>query len=407
MADKQIPEENAEGTKVSKKVLRERQQLARRVFLDPSSPSIISIVRVVVVALILVFISNRIENIISSLKSLFFLIVLSVFFAYLIDPLVKLIRRPFKERHLEKFMPRSIAIVIAYVVVFTVVGLAISNLAPRVVGQAKEFAANLPSYGTTLQERANELNTRYERLRIPEEVQADINKKATELGGQITTTIGNFLLNLATYVPWLLLVPILSFFFLKDVNLFRLSVLRMFPSGRWRARAEAVMSDVNVTLAAYTRAQLISCCLIGLICTFGFYVIGIKYTLLLGILAGIFEFVPLIGPVTIALIVTAVAAVSDNPWRALYVIIFLAVLRIIHDYVTYPRIVREGIHLHPLAIILSVLAGEQVAGIPGVFLSIPIVAVLTVLYKHVLEHTGKRGFFAGWLEHGEAREVKS
>jgi predicted PurR-regulated permease PerM len=167
------------------------------------------------------------------------------------------------------------------------------------------------------------------------------------------------------------------------------------------------MSDVNVTLAAYTRAQLISCCLIGLICTFGFYVIGIKYTLLLGILAGIFEFVPLIGPVTIALIVTAVAAVSDNPWRALYVIIFLAVLRIIHDYVTYPRIVREGIHLHPLAIILSVLAGEQVAGIPGVFLSIPIVAVLTVLYKHVLEHTGKRGFFAGWLEQGEAREVKS
>jgi len=64
----------------------------------------------------------------------------------------------------------------------------------------------------------------------------------------------------------------------------------------------------------------------------------------------------------------------------------------------YPRIVRGGIHLHPLAVILSVLAGEQVAGIPGVFLSIPIVAILTVLYKHILEHTGRKGLFSGWLE---------
>jgi predicted PurR-regulated permease PerM len=60
------------------------------------------------------------------------------------------------------------------------------------------------------------------------------------------------------------------------------------------------------------------------------------------------------------------------------------------------------VHLPPLAIILSVLAGEQIAGIPGVFLSIPLVAIATVLYKHVLEHSGSKGFFAGWLE---AKEV--
>jgi predicted PurR-regulated permease PerM len=123
--------------------------------------------------------------------------------------------------------------------------------------------------------------------------------------------------------------------------------------------------------------------------------------LLLGILAGIFEFVPLIGPLTIATIVCLTAAASDNPWRALYVAIFLIVLRIVHDYVTYPRIVRGGLHLHPLAIILSVLAGEQVAGIPGVFLSIPIVAVATVVYRHVLEHQGRKGLVSGLIQDGE------
>jgi predicted PurR-regulated permease PerM len=407
MVEKENSGESEPVTRTTRRELREKQQLARRVFLDPSSPSVISITRVVIITLLLLFIFNRLESIIVSLTSLFFLVVLSIFFAYLIDPLVKLIRRPFKKRHLDKLMPRSVAIVIAYLIVFTVLGVAISNLAPRVVDQAKEFGANLPNYGIALQERVNDVNRRFDRLKIPDEVQADLTRRMAAFGETITTAFGGFLLGAAVFTPWLILVPILSFFFLKDVNMFRLSVLRMFPAGRWRARAEAVMSDVNVTLAAYTRAQLISCCIIGVICTTGFYLIGLKYALLLGIVAGICEFVPLIGPITIGIVVTLVAAFSDKPWRALYIIIFLAVLRIIHDYVTYPRIVREGIHLHPLAIILSVLAGEQVAGIPGVFLSIPIVAIVTVLYKHVLEHSGKSGFFSGWLEPAQVEKIET
>lgn len=395
------PETSEKAQTTSRQKLRERQQTARRVYLDPSSPSVRSIVRVVVITLLLLFVAGFVQTVIASLTHLFFLLVLSVFFAYLIDPLVILIRHPFKQRSLEKWMPRSFAIVIAYIFVFAVLGLAISNIAPRVVDQAKEFGTNIPTYGTAIRDRANDLSRRFDRLRIPDEVQAELNKKAADLGSSVTSAVGNFVLNSVSYLPWLLLVPILAFFFLKDVNLFRLSILRMFPAGRWRMRAESVMADVNTTLAAYTRAQIISCILIGLICTAGFYILGLKYALLLGILAGIFEFVPLLGPAAIGLIVILTAAASDDPWKALYVAIFLIVLRIIHDYVTYPRIVRGGIHLHPLAIILAVLAGEQVAGIPGVFISIPIVAVATVIYRHVLEHQGRRGLLSGWFDDSE------
>ena len=399
------PAERLSGS-FSRSALRERQSTSRRVYLDPSSPSLRSILRVVVVMLFLWFIAGWIQTIVSSLAALFFLVVLSIFFAYLIDPLVKLIRRPFKARGIERFMPRSIAIVISYLFVFSIVGFAIANIAPRVGDQAKEFGINLPTYSTAIRERVRDLNQRFDRLRIPDEVQADFNTRLTDLGGSITTTLGNFVLGLATYLPWLILVPILAFFFLKDVNHFRLLVLRMFPVGRWRYRAELVMEDLNTTLAAYTRAQLISCILIATICTIGFYVIGLKYALLLGILAGIFEFVPLLGPVTIGAVATLTAAASDRPVHGLYVAIFLIVLRILQDYVLYPRIVRGGIHMHPLAIILSVLAGEQVAGIPGVFLSIPIVAVLSVFYRHAIEHQGRRGIVSGIIEEAEnAAEV--
>ena len=369
-----------------------------RVLLDSASPSIRSIVRVVIITMLLIYAAGSVRSIVASITSLFFLVVLAIFFAYLIDPLVKLIRKPFKARGIDRYMPRSLAIVIAYVIVFTVLGIAISNLAPRVIEQGKEFAANLPTYGVALRDRVNELNQRFDRLKIPDEVQTKINEKAASLGEEITGTLGGVLLNVVTYLPWLLLIPILAFFFLKDVNLVRLAVLRTFPAGPLRFRAETIMQDVNTTLAAYTRAQLISCFLIGLICTIGFYIIGLKYTLLLGILAGIFEFVPLLGPAAIGIIVILTAAFSENPWKGLYVAIFLVILRIVQDYILYPRIVRGGIHLHPLVIILSVLAGEQIAGIPGVFLSIPVIAILSVLYRNILEHQGRRGLFAAYLE---------
>lgn len=369
-----------------------------RVLLHPSTPTVSSIARVVVVTLLLLFVAGFVTTIIVSLSYLFFLLVLSTFFAYLISPLVRLIRRPFKAKNLEKFMPRSAAILIAYITVFAVLGFGISNLAPLLIEQGKEFGSNLPTYATGIRQRFNDINRRFDRLRIPEDVQTRINEQAVSAGERLTAGFGGFLLALVTYLPWLVLVPILAFFFLKDVDLIRISILRVFPAGPWRIRAESVIQDVNSTIAAYARAQLISCLLIGFICTIGFYLIGLKYALLLGILAGVFEFVPLLGPAAIGLIVTVTAGFSDNPWKALYVFTFLIVLRIIHDYVTYPRIVRGGLHLHPVLIIVSVLAGEQAAGIPGVFLALPIVAILTVLYKHILEHKGSKGLVTELLE---------
>lgn len=381
---------------------REQRGTIRRVILDPSTPPIRSIVRVVVVTLLLLLVAGYLQAIISSLANLFFLIILSVFFAYLIDPIVKLIRLPFKTRGIDRWMPRSLAIVLAYILVFTALGVAIANVAPRVGEQAREFGANLPSYAQAIRERTNDLNRRFDRLRVPDEVQAEINKKISDIGSEITASVGSFVLVSVTYLPWFILVPILSFFFLKDVNQFRLFILRLFPVGRWRFRAELVLADVNTTLAAYTRAQLISCFLIALLCTIGFYAFGLKYALLLGILAGIFEFVPLLGPAAIGIIVVLTTAATDTTGKALYAAIFLVILRIVHDYVTYPRIVRGGIHLHPLAIILSVLAGEQVAGIAGVFISIPIVAVASVIYKHVLEHRGMRGIVSEVVNEADA-----
>jgi len=388
----------------------EAVQTPQLIALASTSPSFRSIIRVVVIVLLLLAVKDFIGSILSSLIYLMFMVVLAIFLAYLINPLVKLIQRPFEARNMGRVMPRSLAIAVSYLIVFTILGVTIWYVAPKIIEQGKEFAANVPTYTTSLQGGINDLNRRLDRMRISESVQTQINDKITgsltAFGEYISTLLGVIAIEIITYAPWLVLVPILAFFFLKDVNMFRIGILRVIPVGDWRTRVESILSDVNTTLAAYARAQLISCVLIGFLCTVGFYLLGNNYALLLGIIAGVLEFIPLIGPLTVAIIAISVAGLESG-WQALWTAVFLIVLRIVHDYVTYPRIVRGGIHLHPLAIILSVLAGEQVAGIPGVFIAIPLVALLTVLYKHILEHSGSRGLFVGLLEPQENKKETS
>ncbi len=363
------------------------------------SISVSATLRTTALVVVVLLVAYILRDIVQALGFLFFLVVISIFFAYLLEPLVKLIRRPFVVRNLDKLMPRPLAIVISYLIVFTGLGIAISYLAPLIATQVGQFVQDLPNYASTLQDRLDSLNNSFEELMITPELQVQINTTISTFVGDITKTLSGLLFGvygvwLLTYVPWLLVIPVLAFFFLKDARMFRSMFLGCFPPGRWRARTESVLNDVNTTIAAYTRAQLISCLLIGALCTLGFTLIGLDYPLLLGVLAGFLEFIPLLGPFAIGTTAVLIGAFSDNPWEAVWTALFLILLRITHDYVTYPRIVRNGVHLHPFAVILSILAGHQIAGIAGVFLSIPVVALITVFHKHILEHSGTKGLFA-------------
>jgi predicted PurR-regulated permease PerM len=404
MADEKDKKEEVEIT--NENILGEKSEHIQRVSLVSSSPSARSIVRVVVIVLLLLAVKDFLGTVISSLTYLFFMIVLAIFFAYLINPLVELLSKPFEGSY-PRLMPRSLAIGLSFLIVFSVLGVGIYYLAPGISRQARAFVENVPAYTTSVQSAINDMNRRLDRMRINDSVQTQINERINlfleSAGTFVTTILGMSAIYAIVNLPWLILVPILAFFFLKDAHLFKVGLLRVVPVGDWRSRVESVMADVNNTLKAYTRAQLISCVMIGFICTVGFYLIGNDYALLLGILAALLELIPLLGPLTIAIVATTISGLESG-WQALWTILFLGVLRIAQDYVIYPRIIREGIHLHPLAVILSVLAGEQVAGIPGVFIAIPLVALLTVLYKHILEHTASRGLFTGLLEPKENKE---
>jgi predicted PurR-regulated permease PerM len=359
--------------------------------------------RIIVIGILALLATAALIYSVYLLGSVILLVILAIFFAYLIAPLVDLVE---DLCHLTKRrIPRGLAIGLVYLGLVVGLWLSLSLLLPYLGDQIGQFKEQAPGYVEGVKGKAKQYNELYTQ-KLPANVREKIKRQAIEkidsvskyAADEIPTLVFSVAGGLAHYLPWLILVPVLGFFLLKDAGDFRASALEMLPRGRWRWRGDELFQDLNRTLAAYIRAQLIACLLIGTVCTLAFLLLGVPYALLLGLLAGLLEFIPLVGPLVVAIITGLITfVVTTSPQKAGVVILFLVVLRIIHDYVTYPRIIGQGIHLHPLAVVLSILAGAELGGIPGIFLAIPVVAIVTVLHRHWLEHRGSEGLVADIL----------
>ena len=319
------------------------------------------------------------------LRGILLLLVLSVFFAYLVAPFVGICRRPFTVRGRKVSLPLPAAIGVVYLLIFGSVAALFAALLPVLDDQLGDLTTEFPGYLVRIQNRWQRWQASYQSRALPPALRASIDRvlhQSASAGGNWVT--GDLLPRLAgslVYLPWLVLVPILAFFLLKDVQPLRRAALRIVPRGHLRSRGDVFLIELNDTLAAYIRAQVTACLLIGVVCTLAFLAIGVPYAVVLGIAAGLLEFIPLAGPLATGAVAAAFAAFHSTGQVAA-VVVFLLLLRVVQDYVVYPKLIGSGVHLNPLGVILAILCGAEIGGLAGIFLAIPVVAVLTLANQH-------------------------
>ena len=330
------------------------------------------------------------------LSGVILLLIISIFFCYLIAPLVRAFEQPLYISGRELRIPRAVAVLIVYALMGTVLYVGGRLITKAVISQVNELVTAMKDPGSQLSGQIAEAVTwvkgANESLKntLSPEAYAKLMQKteelpqmAVELLNTIITSIPGFL----PYLVYLILVPIFAFFLLKDAAKIEAGLVSFMPTERLQKRARWLLLDVSRTLAAYIRAQITACFEIGALVTIGLMVLGVPYALVLGVVSGIFEFFPLVGPLTAGasiFVLTLIAA----PGKALAVVLFLVILRIVQDYIIYPRIVGHGIEMHPLVVILAVIGGHEVYGLIGVFLSIPLVGMLMVFYRHYVTYRG-------------------
>jgi predicted PurR-regulated permease PerM len=299
--------------------------------------------------------------------------------AYLLSPLVNLVDRIVKGR-----ISRNLSLGVVYVLLIAALGAALATLGSRVAEEAVNLAARLPDLVRRLDQPVN--------LPLPEWMAPVRVSLLTTLRSfleqhskdalPLIQRAGRELLELIGNLAFLILVPILSFFFLKDGAGMRESLVALVPEGPHRRLLEEIFGDIHLLLAQFMRALMTLSA-----ATFVFYslflaVAGAPYAVLLATIAGVLEFIPVVGPLSAAATILLVAGFSGYP-HLLWIVVFLAVYRLFQDYVLQPYLMSSGVEVHPLLIIFGVLAGEQVGGVAGMVLSIPAIATLRVVFLRV------------------------
>ena len=320
------------------------------------------------------------------LAAVVFVLILAALFAYVVEPLVHLAECETCVTGQPRHLSRGAAVAVVYVLLAGSASLGSVLLLPSVTEQVSDIIARAPMYSQSLLAWEHGWSKYYQRLRMPSELRQGIDQAVLEAGNAAFESARGLLLaamNVVSHLPWLILIPILAFFFLKDAKNIRRTIVIALPH-RIQLRGHRLFEEMNATLAAYVRAQLLACVVVGVLCGLGFAVLGIPYPVLLGVLAAILEFIPLVGPLLLAALAALVGALHA-PMLALWAFAFLGILRIVEDYLIYPRLIRRGISLHPLAVIVAVLAGAELAGVAGMFLAVPVVAVASVAFRHWLE----------------------
>jgi predicted PurR-regulated permease PerM len=348
----------------------------------PGSGAILRDLLIVAAVGVAVWVAHRLGRIV-------LVLLLAMFLAYVIAPIVELLERPVRIAGRLRRLPRGVAIAVVYLLLAGAVTGGAALLWPSASDQIDQAIASAPKYTESFRTWEHGWSRYYARLRIPVELRHSIDQSvigAGDAAGGYARGSLLALLDALSAVPWLALVPVLAFMMLKDAAAIRRALLTALPH-RVQLRGHRLFEDLNATLSAFVRAQLIASVVVGVLSGAGLALLGNPYAILLGVLAAVLEVVPLIGPFTVAVIAVVIAALHD-PMLAVWTAAFLTALRVVEDYVIYPRLIGRDIHLHPLVVILAVLGGAELDGIAGVFIAVPLVALTTVAARHWLEWRG-------------------
>jgi predicted PurR-regulated permease PerM len=292
--------------------------------------------------------------------------------AYLLAPLVNLLDRLTHNR-----LARPLSLAIIYALLGLGLTLAVGSIGTRVASEAGNLVQRAPEFLNNPPVEVPRMLEPYWAT-ITNWLRSQLEAQAKELGPALQHA-GQQAVAALTNLVFVILVPILSFFFLRDPGGMRDAVLRQFPDGPDRRTAAEILGDINALLIVYVRTLV----LFSLITFFAYLIFlsaaGSQYAVLLALTAAVLEFIPAVGPLTAAAAIILVNAFSGLG-LLLGVLVFLAIYRLTMDYVILPRLMGSEVKLSPLVILFALLAGEQLWGIAGMFLSIPIAAIVRLIY---------------------------
>lgn len=307
-------------------------------------------------------------------QEVLFLLVLAILLATAIEPLVKQLRRgPFT---------RGTGVLAVYTLIILVIGLPAYAFVPSVVAQAADFTTSLPDRLEQLRPYALTLHpTQVASMVVGMLDDATLALQAPRQPAQdqivqAGTTAAHTLISFVS-------VFVLAFYWLVERASIKRVVLRAVPV-RHARDVNTVWMEVEEKLGGWVRGQLILMLTIGFAATVGYIALGIPNPALLGVVAGLCEIIPMVGPFLAFGPAVLVALAAVDPTRAVLVVVYALMIQQIESNVLVPRVMGRTVGVSPLTVLTGILIGGALAGLPGAFLAVPIAGALQVILAHAL-----------------------
>jgi len=322
-----------------------------------------------------------------TIKSLFVPLLIALFIAMILRPMVIFFE--------SKGFSQTAIISSIFLSFFVFVILGFVLLVPILSEQISAFSIKLPQIISVVQEKiiflAHSFDERFPFVNVTQVTQklyASFSQNLNGAGG----VLGSYISNMMNLLTFAMLVPFFAFFLLKDMHLIKKTLLSYIPNRYFEIMA-ILFYKIGNSVQLYIRGQLIDASFVGVMTGIGLSIIGFPYALLVGLIAGIGNFVPYFGPILGAIPAILIMLITPewaNTIGIIMVVSVFLVVQIIETIFVYPAAVGNSVNLHPLIVVLALLIGSQLGGIVGMIVIIPAVAILKVtfelLHKYMKEY---------------------
>lgn len=348
---------------------------------------IVSALLIILLVLLILYMGSKVSWLFVPIRQFLSIIGLPVILAgvfyYLLNPLVNRLERKMK-------VNRTLTITGVFIVVIVLLGWGIWSVIPIINQQLRDLIAAFPNYIDEFNRFVNGLNAHPLTKQFQGQVNHFSDLAAKELSQRssdyIKTTVnslGNVLGTMTTVVVALITMPFILFYLLRDGRKLPYYVAKFVPS-RLQPSFLKVLSEINAQISNYVRGQLTVAFFVAIMFWLGYYFIGLKFALTIGVMAGILNLIPYLGSF-LAMVPAILVGSFMSPWMLVKVLIVFAIEQTIEGRVLSPLILGSNLKIHPVTIIVVLLASGKMFGVMGVIFGIPGYAVLKVLITHLFE----------------------
>lgn len=283
-------------------------------------------------------------------------------------------------------IPRSVSVLIVYVILFSILGLVIGILIPPLIQEVRELTSNFSS----VWERIVSGATLVREYSLESGFSKQIEGGLASIQGALSRAVGGVFSAIVDIFGGLIsfaLIMVLSFYMVVEEDGLK-RVFKMLVPAHYQSFVSAILGKVQRKITAWIKGQLILSLAIGTAVFIGLSIIGVNYALVIGMFAAIAEFVPYVGPF-IGGVIAIFFALSQSTAKALLVVVLFIVIQQLENNILVPKVMQRAVGLNPIFSILALIIGARVGGVAGALFAIPVATALDVIVREVLH--GARG----------------